>query len=149
MDKQRFAYWHQQLIAAVFQRSLELMQQHGRNQRPAKQKLQVAAAVHMCGLLLRSTQVAGYKADGDVRSLAASSGLSHSSLITSRRLRQLLNVHAWLVQHHLLDGQGLAGLLSEQQLAAYLGARRLHARPFPKKYPSGRVLHKFLASSFY
>jgi hypothetical protein len=26
-------------------------------------------------------------------------------------------VHAWLVQHQLLDGQGLAGLLTEQQTA--------------------------------
>jgi hypothetical protein len=29
----------------------------------------------------------------------------------------LWDVHAWLVQHQLLDGRGLAGLLSEQQLA--------------------------------
>jgi hypothetical protein len=59
---------------------------------------------------------------GAVRELVANSSTKperpvSTSNISPVGLAMLWEVHAWLVQQQLLDGQGLAGLLSEQQLA--------------------------------
>jgi hypothetical protein len=54
----------------------------------------------------------------DVKALVASSQRIVNYDAKSGKIGKLWEVHSWLVQQQLLDGQGLAGLLSEQQLAA-------------------------------
>lgn len=55
---------------------------------------------------------------GDVRQLVASTRVAHSAKLIAADASMLWEVHQWLLQQQLLDGQGLAGLLSPQQLAA-------------------------------
>jgi hypothetical protein len=43
--------------------------------------------------------------------------VTHGTTIKPADAALLWEAHAWLVQHQLLDGQGLARLLTEQQLA--------------------------------
>jgi hypothetical protein len=105
-------YKHEQLIAAALQRSLKLVQQRGRNQLPASEKLAVAAVVASAVASLDMQQLAG-----DVRKLVASTRVTHSTSIKPSDARHFREARVWLVQHQLLDGQGLAVLLSEQQLA--------------------------------
>ncbi|KAF6263978.1 hypothetical protein COO60DRAFT_1663389 [Scenedesmus sp. NREL 46B-D3] len=57
------------------------------------------------------------KLAGDARALVASSRVAQDSRLNRGDASMLWEVHAWLVLHQLLDGQGLAGLLSEQLLA--------------------------------
>jgi hypothetical protein len=54
---------------------------------------------------------------GEVKAIVAGSVIARDTVVGAADLRFLWDVHAWLVQHQLLDGQGLAGLLTEQQLA--------------------------------
>jgi hypothetical protein len=53
----------------------------------------------------------------DAVALVAGCGIVQQSKVNEVDAGMLWDVHAWLVQHQLLDGQGLAGLLTEQQLA--------------------------------
>jgi hypothetical protein len=103
---------HEQLTAAALHRSLKLIRYHGRNQLPASGKLGVAAVVGYAVASLDMQQMAG-----DVRELVASTCVAHSHFIKPPDAGLLWEAHAWMVQHQLLDGQGLAGLLCEQQLA--------------------------------
>jgi hypothetical protein len=52
---------------------------------------------------------------GDVRGLVVN-GVKQSRKMTSDDARMLWVLHNWLVQQQLLDGKGLTGVLSEQQL---------------------------------
>ena len=53
---------------------------------------------------------------GPARDLVASSGVGQQANTHLSNLRRLWVFHAWLLQHQLLDGRGLTGLVTEQQL---------------------------------
>jgi len=53
---------------------------------------------------------------GAARALIISSGIGKQPRTHPSNLRRLWVFHSWLLQHQLLDGQGLTGLLTEQQL---------------------------------
>uniref|UniRef100_A0A383V2M9 FAST kinase leucine-rich domain-containing protein n=1 Tax=Tetradesmus obliquus TaxID=3088 RepID=A0A383V2M9_TETOB len=103
----------QRLMLALLQRSKQHQQQQGKRGLSVKGRTDVAAAVGYAVAALDMRQLAGH-----VRELAANSGITRDSTVKRGNLNQLWEVHAWLLQHQLLDGQGLAGLLSQQQLEA-------------------------------
>uniref|UniRef100_A0A383V400 FAST kinase leucine-rich domain-containing protein n=1 Tax=Tetradesmus obliquus TaxID=3088 RepID=A0A383V400_TETOB len=121
-------YGNQQLMAAVLQHSKRLLQQHVRPHESLL-RCRLAAQVGCAVAALDMQQLAG-----DVRELVASSGVArqrdaaashdsdagvlHASNVNAGLLGMLWDTHPWLLQHQLLDGQGLAGLLSQQQLEA-------------------------------
>jgi hypothetical protein len=53
---------------------------------------------------------------GAVRNIVASSGIGQRDRTHPSNLRRLWLFHSWLLEHQLLDGKGLAGLVEEQQL---------------------------------
>jgi len=53
---------------------------------------------------------------GAAKALVASSGVGKQPNMHPAGLRRLWLFHSWLLQHQLLDGKGLTGLLTEQQL---------------------------------
>jgi len=50
------------------------------------------------------------------RALVASTSIAKQPRLHPAELRRLWVFHSWLLQHQLLDGKGLTGLLTEQQL---------------------------------
>lgn len=50
------------------------------------------------------------------KDLVASVGVQQRTEATAQDRTMLGQVHGWLVQAHLLDGQGLAELLTQEQL---------------------------------
>jgi hypothetical protein len=53
---------------------------------------------------------------GPARDLVASSGVGQQAKIHVSHPRRLWVLHAWLLQHQLLDGRGLTGLVRNQHL---------------------------------
>jgi hypothetical protein len=105
-------YDNEQLLSNVVQHSKQLLQrQRAQGQLRTFERVGLAAVVSNAVASLGLQQLAG-----EARELVASSGVRPDSKL-SAAAGYLWDVHAWLVQHQLLDGQGLAGLLSEQQLA--------------------------------
>jgi hypothetical protein len=106
---------HQQLMSGVVKRSKQLLQEQ-KQPMSVVQRFSTAALVSNTVAVLDMRQLAG-----DVKDLVAASDLkvaTDEQASSAGNLAKLWEVHAWLVQHQLLDGQGLAGLLTEQQLAA-------------------------------
>jgi hypothetical protein len=109
-------YGSEPLLANVIQHSKQLLQRqrakgqlhHLDRARLVGLAADVSSAVSSLGL----QQLAG-----EARELVASSGVSPDVKLSAVALGMLLELHAWLVQHQLLDGQVLAGMLSDQQLA--------------------------------
>jgi hypothetical protein len=101
-----------QLLAGIVQRSKHLLIKH--RGRPLQDSDRVALAAHVgCAVGVLDMQPLA----GDALQLVASSGVNRDNKLNPADASMLWQVHAWLVQQQLLDGQGLAGLLSEQQLA--------------------------------
>jgi hypothetical protein len=95
-------------MAGLVKRSQQLQQQRGVGDGLAIGM--TATAGHAVALLDRQ-QLAS-----DVKSLVANCGVTAGTQLLPADASMLWDVHAWLVQHQLLDGQGLVGLLSQQQL---------------------------------
>ncbi len=53
---------------------------------------------------------------GAARKLVADSNIKRVGRPHPSNLRRLWAFHSWLLDHQLLDGKGLAGLVTEQQL---------------------------------
>jgi hypothetical protein len=100
-------YKHELLMPAVLRRTQQLVQQPG----PVFERTGMAIGVCYAVAKLDMKQLAG-----GVRALLGRTDLKHLDGSIPTTLGMLWDVHAWLVQHQLLDGQGLAGLLSQQQL---------------------------------
>jgi hypothetical protein len=96
------------LMAGVVKCSQQLRQQP--NERRAV-TIGVAAVVANAVAVLDMQQLAS-----DVEALMIKSGVTTGTQLLPGAAGMFWEVHAWLVQHQLLDGQGLAGLLSQQQL---------------------------------
>jgi hypothetical protein len=104
---------HQQLMEGTLKRIKQIADQQwlrATQQGVSRDTLGVIMGVCHAVAALDMQQLAG-----DARRLIAESGVTHSTNI-GRLANLLWEVHTWLVQHQLLDGQGLAGLLSQQQL---------------------------------
>jgi hypothetical protein len=71
----------------------------------------LAAMLSFCVAQLDMQQLAG-----PARDLVASNGVGRHAKTRPSNLRRLWLLHSWLLQHKLLDGRGLTGLLTEQQL---------------------------------
>ncbi|KAF6263979.1 hypothetical protein COO60DRAFT_266345 [Scenedesmus sp. NREL 46B-D3] len=111
-------YKDQQLMALIVTRSKQVQQQQQQQQqrrqqlkhdphdtRRQQEDMNLAAVVGYAIAVLDMQQLAG-----DVRELVASSRVTPKSRLGSADAGMLWEVHAWLVQHQLLDGRGLAGL---------------------------------------
>jgi hypothetical protein len=98
----------EKLMAGIVKRSQQLQQQRD-EQRTSTSG--VAAAVSYAVATLDMQQLAS-----DATTLVANCGVTADTQLLPGDAGMLWQVHAWLVQHQLLDGQGLAGLLSQQQL---------------------------------
>lgn len=96
---------YQQLLEGVLQRSKQLLQQDGKHQMHVSARARLAATVSSAAAMLDMQQLAG-----DARALVASSRVAQDSRLNRGDASMLWEVHAWLVQHQLLDGRGLAGL---------------------------------------
>jgi hypothetical protein len=99
-----------QLMTAVVERSKLLLQQSARTTETHRDIGLVAVVADAVAALDLQQLAAGAK------DLVASSGVTHDSRLVAADAGMLWDAHAWLVQHQLLDGKGLAGLLSQQQL---------------------------------
>jgi hypothetical protein len=98
-----------QLMLSVVQHSQLLLQRRGK--RNTRSFIAMTAVVADAVAALNMQQLAG-----GVKDIIASSGVTTGSSLQPIDAGMLWDVHSWLVQHQLLDGQGLAGLLSQQQL---------------------------------
>jgi hypothetical protein len=117
---------HPQLLAATVQRAKQVWhsQQQQRSKKPQLQsanKLGFIVGVVNAVAVLDMRQLAA-----DAVALVAGCGISHNSKLIPANAGMLWDVHAWLVQHQLLDGRGLVGLLSEQQLEQGRAAAEAH-----------------------
>jgi hypothetical protein len=100
-----------QLLAGIVQRSTQLLTQQRGRQLQGPLRANLAAQVGLAVAVLDLQQLAG-----EVKALVAESAIAGDIMASATALGLLWEVHAWLVQHQLLDAQGLSGLLSEQQL---------------------------------
>ena len=85
--------------------------QHPRGNLPAAERDSTAAFCGHSVTLLDLRPLAGA-----ARGLVASSGVGKRPNTHQANLRKLWVFHCWLLQHQLLDGRGLTGLLTEEQL---------------------------------
>jgi hypothetical protein len=98
-------------MSGVVQRSKQLLQEQ-------KQRISVAQRARTAAVVSKSVSVLDKRQlAGDVRDLVAVGKVAADEGASSGNLAKLWEAHAWLVQHQLLDGQGLAGLVTGQQLA--------------------------------
>jgi hypothetical protein len=98
-----------QLMLSALQQSKRLLQKRGARNTRGVVGMTVVVADAVAALDMQ--QLAG-----DLRDIVASSGVTDVSSLHARDAGMLWEVHSWMVQQQLLDGQGLAGLLSQQQL---------------------------------
>jgi hypothetical protein len=102
---------HQRLMSGVLQRIKQLLADQ-------KQRVSVAQRVSTAATVSKSVAVLDMRQlAADVRDLVAVGKVATDEGASSGNLAKLCEMHAWPVQHQLLDGQGLARLLTEQQLA--------------------------------
>jgi hypothetical protein len=106
-------YSQQQLLEILVRRTKQLVLQQSRAKHKSYEGLGLAAVVGHAVAVLDMQRMAG-----DVMELVASTRVKHSTFIRPADAALFREVHAWMLQHQLLDGQDLAGLLSEQQLAS-------------------------------
>jgi hypothetical protein len=120
-DKLHFK--HQGLVAAMLQRAQQLIQhaqvsRSGRKHGPSGSLVMGPVEIdRMLGRLCAAV------ADLNMQQLApqavqlvATSGIGQRRNTHPSNIRRLWVFHIWLLQHQLLDGKGLAGVLSQQQL---------------------------------
>jgi hypothetical protein len=105
-------------LQQLLQRSLQICQQQQQQQRnstPTEQAQRgIASLVGWCGWAV--AQLDMQQLAGAARDVVAASGVKQQPNTHPSNLRRLWVFHSWLLQHQLLDGKGLAGLLTEQQL---------------------------------
>lgn len=89
-------------------------------QKPRRRsKNQQADADSIAGVFgLTVAQFNMYQLAGAAKDLVALSGIGKQPNTHPSNLGRLWELHTWLLQHQLLDGRGLTGLLTEQQLLA-------------------------------
>lgn len=117
----KLQYAHQGFMAALLQRGQQLLESKGRHgkqrgSRPAQglgrnDRGTIASRLPFAVVPLDMQQLAP-----QARQLVASSGKRQLPQAHPADLRRLWVFHSWLLQHQLLDGRGLTGLLTQQQL---------------------------------
>jgi hypothetical protein len=107
-------YRDAQFMGLLLQRGQELLQpSRGSRSRPLSEP-DKASLVTMCCVSVALLDMRGLA--GAARNLAALGNIKQHRNAHPAGLRRLWVFHCWLLQHQLLDGKGLAGLVSEQQL---------------------------------
>jgi hypothetical protein len=119
-----------QLLAGIVQRSKQLLAQQRGRPLQGSQRVTPAAQVGCAAAVLDMQALAV-----DAGELLANSGVNRDSKLNPADAGMLWEVHAWLVEHQLLDGQGLAGLPTEQQLAEGKAAAEAHHAQQQKNQP--------------
>jgi hypothetical protein len=113
-------YRDEAFLSLLLQRATGLLKQQQRVQGKAARGSQVLSAadrVNLVALLAAAVaQLDMRQLAGAARDLVASSGVGQQAKIHVVHPRRLWVIHAWLLQHQLLDGRGLTGLVTEQQL---------------------------------
>lgn len=116
-------YRDEVFLRQLLQHGLQLLQQQqqqpGKVARTSLRRKQLSAADKASLATLCSTSIAKLDMQqlaGLVRDLVASSGIRQQPNSHPSNLRRIWVVHSWLLEKQLLDGKGLAGLVTEQQL---------------------------------
>ena len=114
-------YWDEHFMALLLQRGQQLLQPnsrkgskgrpHTRSRGRPSSEADKGSIASTCCVSVVSLDMRGLA--GEARKLAADSSIKHQG---RAHLRRLWVFHGWLLEHQLLDGKGLAGVLSEQQL---------------------------------
>jgi hypothetical protein len=96
---------------------LPQQQQRRRRQQPGNRLLSAADRASLAALLAACiAQRDMQQLAGPTRDLVANSGVGQQASTHKSSVWRLWQFHAWLLQHQLLDGRGLTGLLTAQQL---------------------------------
>jgi hypothetical protein len=107
-------YNDERFVGMLVQRGQQLLQPSQRSPtRPLLAKDKAILAV-LCCISVAQLDMRGLA--GAVCEMVASSGIGQDSRTHPASLRKLWVFHSWLLEHRLLDGKGLAGLVKEQQL---------------------------------
>jgi hypothetical protein len=116
-----------QLMLSIVQHSKLLLKKRG--SQSSRVLVRMTAVVADAVAALNMPQLAD-----DVKDIVASSGVTDGSTLNRADAGMLWDVHSWLVQHQLLDGQGLVGLLSQQQLEhGRVASEAHHAQQFQQQ----------------
>uniref|UniRef100_A0A383W394 Uncharacterized protein n=1 Tax=Tetradesmus obliquus TaxID=3088 RepID=A0A383W394_TETOB len=106
---------HADVMAQAVLRSDGLLYQHSRGNLSARNIADNAGLVAVVSHAVAALDMQHLA--GNVRALVASCQVAGDASCSPGNLGMLHEVHSWMVQQQLLDGRGLKGLLSEQQLA--------------------------------
>lgn len=115
----KLQFRNQDLMAAMLQGGQQLWQSAGqcdRQQGPSHKSAQQYADQVMCALCSVTTHLNMQQLAPQALQLVAASGIHQRHSTHQSNLRHLWVFHSWLLQHQLLDGQGLAGLVAQEQL---------------------------------
>jgi hypothetical protein len=113
----------EQFVQVLLQHMQALLQQQQQQQRSMKQngsksrKMaggRASAGVAACGYAIARLNLVQFA--GTVKSMVVISGVGGQNSGQLAELRRLWVFHSWLVENELLDGKGLAGVLTQQQL---------------------------------
>jgi hypothetical protein len=107
-------YWDEHFMSLLLQRSQQLLQRsRGSHTRPLSAADRDSLAA-LCCISVAQLDMRGLA--GAVRNIVASSGIGQQDRTHPSNTRRLWLFHSWLLEHQLLDGKGLAGLVTKQQL---------------------------------
>jgi hypothetical protein len=113
-------YRDEAFLSLLLQQASVLLQQQ--QQQPSRARsgsrvLSAADRASLAAMLAASTaQLDMQQLAGPARDLVASSEVGQQANTHKSNVWRLWQFHAWLLQHQLLDGRGLTGLVTEQQL---------------------------------
>jgi hypothetical protein len=113
----RLQHRDEDFMRLLLQRGEHLLQQGGRSR--GLSNIEKASLVALCCVSVALLDMRGLA--GAACTLVASSNIMQNHQTGRANLRRLWVFHSWLLEHQLLDGRGLVGLMTEQQLQ--LGAR--------------------------
>jgi hypothetical protein len=107
-------YQDEHFMRLLLQRGQQMLQLDRRSQGKSVSQADKATIAALCCSSVAHLDLRGLA--GLARSLVADSSIGQQSRTHPSNMRRLWVFHSWLLEHQLLDGKGLAGLVTEQQL---------------------------------
>jgi hypothetical protein len=110
-------YRDEAFLSLLLQQASVLLQQQPGKARSSSRALSAEAKANLAAPLAAAVaQLDMQQLAGPARDLVASSGIGQRAKLHPADPRRLWLLHAWLLQHQLLDGRGVTGLVTEQHL---------------------------------
>jgi hypothetical protein len=107
-------YRDEHFVGLLLQRAEQMLQPSKRNSGRPLSESNRASIASMCCVLVVLLDMRGLA--GAPHTLVADSNIKQDRHSHPSNLRRLWVFHSWLLEHQLLDGKGLAGLVTQQQL---------------------------------